>query len=290
MRETHALPPGARAQTARTLLSANGRPLLGFTQGKYRSYLHPVLTPRGFCATAEHPADHPHHAGIWIAADRVSWWPDKGPDEEHTYNFYVDDVFQGRAPGRIVSTGLRLAQKSRDAVQVEQTCLWRGPSEWGARRGRAIAVERRIITVRPAERWNVVDIESMLAPRLGRLRIGPTRHAWFNVRLADAAQSPEARLAQSAHEPGRPPAWMDLSGPIGGGHRVGVALLQLSNADAADWFAATWGIVTVQPFARKAREIPLGETLQLTARFVVHDGDIGRPELDALAAPIPLHP
>jgi len=279
-----ALPSGASAQAPRTLLTADGRPLLGFNQGRFRPYLHPVFTPRGFCATAEHPADHPHHTGIWVAADRVSWWADGGPEEEHTYNFYVDDTFQGRAPGSIDSNVPRMTENSRDSVRVEQTCVWRGPPEWGASRGRAVAVERRTITVHPGERWNVIDMESALEPRLGRLRIGPTRHAWFNARLADAIVASGGRLAVSDHTPGGAPAWIDLSGALGGGHRGGIAMLRLETDSATGWFAKSWGVVTLQPFVHEPRDLPLRNTLRLAARFIVHDEDMNPDDLDSLAS------
>lgn len=282
-RETQTLPPGAYAHPARTLLRADGRALLGFTQGSYRSYLHPVFTPRGFCVTGEHPVDHPHHAGIWIAADRVSWWPNPGPDEEHTYNFYVDEVFQGRAPGRILSTGLELGAGAQNRVEVKESCVWRGPGEWGAPRGREIAREQRSVTVGLAKRWHTIDITSVLTPCGGRLRIGPTRHAWFSGRLADVAVVGGARLSVSRQGENHAPLWIDLSGPAGGGQRVGLAVIRPGDQDPVEWFAKTWGIVTLQPYVHAPEEIPMGETRRQAARFVVHDGDIGAEALDALA-------
>ena len=240
--------------------------------------------PLGFCATAEHPADHPHHAGIWVAAERVSWWSADGPGEEHTYNFYVDDTFQGRAPGSIVSTRLRLAGQSQDSARIQQTCLWRGPREWGATRGRIVAMERQTITVSVAERYNVIDIECALQSRRGRLRIGPTRHAWFNVRLADAVVTSGPRLVRSRHAQDGVPTWMDLTGSAGDGNRVGISVLHRDADHPTGWFAENWGIITLQPFVRAAREIAPGETLHLAARFVVHDGDIDPQELDQLAS------
>ena len=135
MREAIALPPGASARAARALLTHRGEPVLAFAQGPFRPCLHPLLSPAGHCVSAERPADHPHHAGVWIAAERVSWLPAGGPGEAHTYNFYVDEVFQGRAPGRIVETDIAFIEDARGA-RVAQSLEWRGPPEGGAPQGR----------------------------------------------------------------------------------------------------------------------------------------------------------
>ena len=88
------------------LLKHGGRIVLGLTQGRQRPYVYPLTTPAGFPVTSECPADHPHHNSFWIGADHVHCrMPvEGGKFEEYTYNFYVDEVFQGRAPGRLVAT------------------------------------------------------------------------------------------------------------------------------------------------------------------------------------------
>jgi len=98
-----ALPPGAIARTHRQILRHRGRPVLGLTQGRMRPYAYPVFTPAGFTVTSESPADHPHHNSLWIAADHMHARCPVGGDryEEYTYNFYVDETFQGRAPGTL---------------------------------------------------------------------------------------------------------------------------------------------------------------------------------------------
>src|SRR5438552_2940223 len=103
-----ALPKGAWARTHRRTLRKNERPVLAFTQGRCRSYIYPLFTPAGYSVTSECPADHPHHNSFWIAADHVHCRMPvaAGRYEEYTYNFYLDDTFQGRAPGQIVEIGL----------------------------------------------------------------------------------------------------------------------------------------------------------------------------------------
>ena len=75
--------------------------------------------------TTECPADHPHHNSFWIAADHVHCRMPvaHGGYEDYTYNFYVDETFQGRAPGQIVETDIKAEVESGDALCVL-------PSRW----------------------------------------------------------------------------------------------------------------------------------------------------------------
>ena len=56
---------------------ADGHYLAAVQQGKFRPYIHPVITPRGHAVTEIAPADHLHHHGIWFAhedIDGVNFW------------------------------------------------------------------------------------------------------------------------------------------------------------------------------------------------------------------------
>ena len=111
--DTIHLPTGAWARAHRRSLRWRGRDVLALTQGTMRPYIFPLYTPAGFAVTTESPADHPHHNSVWIASDHVHCLvPSAGGIEEYTYNLYVDEVFQGRAPGRI----RRPKKASSDAI------------------------------------------------------------------------------------------------------------------------------------------------------------------------------
>ena len=109
--------------------------VLGLTQGDLRSYVFPLFTPAGHLVTSEAPADHPHHQSVWIGADHVHALvpASEGRVEEYTYNFYINDVFQGRAPGRIAERESSFEERDGAAI-IRQALDWRGPVEWGARR------------------------------------------------------------------------------------------------------------------------------------------------------------
>ena len=284
-RDALALPPGATARTARTVLAHDGQPVLAFTQGPYRPCLHPVFTPAGYPVTAERPADHPHHAGVWIAAERVTWRAAGGPDEAHTYNFYVDEVFQGRAPGHIVERSVEFGQEAGTAC-VAQVLEWRGPGEWGAPEGRAILSERRTTRVTRGGAQTVIDVVSALRAAHGTVTIGPTRHAWFNVRVADrmslggAGTIVDSRGRRGGEAvSGEGAEWVQYAGPVGGGAEASVTVLAAPGSGGA-WFAADWGVLTVGPFRSAAGSIEPGSERSLHYRIVVRDG----PENAAAAA------
>ena len=105
---------------------------------------YPLYTPRGFPVVSEAPADHPHHNAFWIAADHVHCQMPAADNriEEYTYNFYNDDTFQGRAPGRIVaveSTGEATATSLPDPpeARVARTVRMGGTRRDGSPRPRS---------------------------------------------------------------------------------------------------------------------------------------------------------
>jgi hypothetical protein len=274
------LPTGAFAGGGRDVLHWGDRPVCAFTRGSLRPCLHPVWTPAGHVVTAEQPADHPHHRGVWCASDHVALLH-PGPDgiERYDYCFYVDDVFQGRAPGRIVQTALTLSTQDGSTAEVIQRLDWIGPREWGAPEGRRILQERRVTTVRIDESAHVFDIASEVGPTGDiPVALGPTRHAWFNARIADgialcggAAPVDDAGRRGAREIPSSGPAWVDFSGPVGGRAEAGITVQPREPTDQA-WFVFDWGVLTVGPIRGHALEIAPGEMARFACRFIAHDG------------------
>jgi hypothetical protein len=285
------LPAGAWAKTHRRTLGWRGRDILALTQGRRRAYVYPLYTPAGFAVTTESPADHPHHNSLWIASDHLHCLvpADAGKIEEYTYNFYVDETFQGRAPGSIRETGLETGETADGAFRIEQALDWVGPVEWAADGGRTVMTERRTLTVRPGEAFHVIDIRSTLTPTDWDVTFGPTRHAFFNFRVAESMRGArggrlidaEGRSGGGAVTGGAA-AWVDYTGPLGGGLVAGIAMGPKAGIDAPAWFATDWGTVTLQPFRHVARKVSRGETLAMAVRLVVHDGALEPGRLDAL--------
>ena len=277
-----ALPKGAWAQSHRLNVRWRGRDLTALSQGAFRAYLFPVYTPAGFAVTSESPLDHPHHNSLWIGADHVNCYLPfaSGAFEEANYNFYVNDIFQGRAPGRILGVGVEAEEIADDHLRLVQTLHWQGPIEWGAPERRTLAVETRTIDIRPGEVANLFDVRSQLRAAEWDLRIGPTRHAYFGLRLTEALRvtngatmiDAEGRAGGGAIS-GEVSDWVDCSGTVAAGRRAGGALFPYPSAQGFPWFVADWGTLTVNPLGSKGCELKQGDVLDFAVRFVVHDGD-----------------
>jgi hypothetical protein len=200
--------------------------------------------------------------------------------EEATYNFFVNETFQGRAPGRIVSVSVESTEVSEDHLRITQTLNWQGPPEWAAPEGRILAVETRTIDIYPGEIANVIDIHSQLRSTEWVIAIGPTRHAYFGVRMTEALRvTSGATLIDSADRcggaeiSGQIADWVDCSGPIAAGRSAGVAVFPYPSVGNESWHVTDWGILLVNPLRQAGRTINQNEVLDLAVRVVVHDGD-----------------
>lgn len=288
-----ALPRGAWAKTHRMRLTWKGRTVLALTQGDFRSYVYPLMTPAGHCVTSERPADHPHHASMWIGSDHVhALMPAAGGTiEEYTYNFYVDEVFQGRAPGRIIETSCDGRDLGDGRFEIAQQLEWRGPVEWAASAGRIIALESRATTVQPGDTRHRIDVRSQIRGGDWALRLGPTRHAYFNVRVADSmivanggTVRDEAGREGDDAVSGEGARWVDFTGDVGGGARAGITVIPHDLPGRTPfWFVADWGVVTVGPFRATALDLARDESFTSRHTVLVHDGEADEEEAGSIA-------
>jgi Methane oxygenase PmoA len=285
-----ALPQGAWARTHRRYLRSSGRLVLGLTQGDFRSYVFPLFTPAGHLVTSEAPADHPHHQSLWIGADHVHALvpASEGQTEEYTYNFYINDVFHGRAPGRIVERACSFEIGAGGAAVIRQELDWQGPAEWAAPAGRQILREERVLLIERTDDATILRIRSTLRPGLWPVRLGPTRHAYFNARVGESMQMLAG--GRALDERGNPisdtqtpaVAWVDYVGPVGHAREAGVALMPLDAQDEGWWFVSDWGVMTWGPFRHHPRALDADHTVTQEACVIAHDGDIGPGRLRAL--------
>lgn len=285
------LAQGAWAASHRLGVRWRGRRILSLSQGPYRPYLYPVFTPAGFAVTSESPADHPHHSSIWVALDRVRCRFPYSSDEteEGTYNFYVNGTFQGRAPGRILTTGVESEELAPDHLRIQLNLQWRGPEEWAASEGRVLLTETRTLDIRPGERANRIDVRSRLQAGQWGLELGPTRHGLFGVRLIEALTVTHGgRLLDSeGREGGRDISresadWVDGSGTLGRGVRAGVALFPHSSTAGHPWYVTDWGTLTINPMASRVWSLEPGQNVEFGLRVAVHDGDAREAQVGEL--------
>lgn len=285
-----ALPQGAWARTQRRYLFHDGRLVLGISQGDFRSYVFPLFTPAGQLVTSEAPADHPHHQSVWIGADHVHARvpASEGQTEEYTYNFYVNEVFQGRAPGSIAERACSFEITASGAALIRQQLDWQGPAEWAAPGGRQILREERVLLVEQTDDATTIRLRSTLRPGRWPVQLGPTRHAYFNARVAESMQVQaggrmlDERGVPIADRQTPSAAWIDCVGPVGGGQEAGIALMPLTDQDEGSWFVADWGVMTWGPFRRRLRALDAGAALTLECCVIAHDGDVGPVRLGEL--------
>lgn len=291
--EVLSLPRGAWARTERRVLRWRDRVIVGFTTGAFRPYLFPVYSPSGTLVTTESPADHPHHSSLWIGADHVHALVPAadGAHESYAYNFYVNEVFQGRAPGRIVEDAIHGMQIDARRYRVTQALRWQGPIEWAAPEGRTLLRETRTVDVCVEREQHVIDVASTLNPQQWAVTLGPTRHAFFNFRVAEPMRVLSGGRLRGAGDldgasvlAGSSARWVDCSGPVGNGRRAGVALGMTVPRDHCWWYASDWGVATVGTFRHAPLSVPQEGSVRFCARYVVHDGDPDAAALDALYA------
>jgi hypothetical protein len=283
------LPRGAVARARRVNVTWRGKAILGLSQGDYRNYIYPLFSPAGVLLTAEAPIDHPHHQSVTIGADHVNCYLPYSDNklEEANYSFYVNYIFQGRAPGRIAGVSLDAEELAIDHLRLVQRLQWQGPEEWGAPSRRIVAEETRTIDIHPGDTSNILDIRSELRPAQCEIRIGPTRHAYLTVRMAEGlrvldggAVVDSAGRRGSEAITGHQADWVDASGAASGGGRAGVAVLHRTAATGAAWGVADYGTITVNPFLTKARALRIGEVIDFGARLLAHDGAIEETGLE----------
>jgi hypothetical protein len=288
-----ALPRGAWAKTHRQRLRWGGRTILALTQGEFRSYTYPLVTPSGYCVTSESPADHPHHSSLWIAADHVhALMPAAGgTTEEYTYNFYVNEIFQGRAPGRILEKTASGRSLDGNRFEIVQELEWRGPSEWAAASGRCLLLERRVLAINAGQGRHRIDVTSELTARDFAIRLGPTRHAYFNIRVADCmiaanggvVKDDRGRSGGTAVS-GEGARWVDFTGPVGGDKAAGITIIPHPNLERPPyWFVADWGVVTVGPFRAEPLQLKKGQPFSSRHTILVHDGEADIAEVERIA-------
>ena len=282
---------GARAASHRLGVRWRGKRILSLSQGPYRPYLYPVFTPAGFAVTSESPADHPHHNSIWVALDRVRCLFPYSSDEieKGTYNFYVNETFQGRAPGRILTTAVESEELAPDHLRIVLTLQWRGPAEWGAPEGRVLLAEIRTLDIRPGEGANLIDVRSRLQAGQWGLNLGPTRHGLFGVRLIEAlsvthgGQLVDSEGREGGREISREKAdWVDGSGTLGRGVRAGVSLFPHPSTAGYPWYVTDWGTLTLNPMAELLWSLGPGDGVEFGIRVVVHDGGAGEARVGEL--------
>ena len=282
-----ALPTGAWAGAHRRTLRHGDKPILALTQGKHRNYVYPLFTPQGLRGDVGASGGPSAPQLVLVRGGPSSTAACRSTHGKGLRGLHLQPLSQRDLPGPRAGPHRRDAPTTGaaegDAFRITQTLDWRGPAEWAAPDGRLAARETRTLRVARQRDAHVIDVESRLAAVDWDFTLGPTRHAYFNVRVADSmivglggvVRDDKGRSGGEAVS-GADARWIDFSGPVGGGQVAGIAVFP-DPRDHADisWFVADWGVVTVGPFRLKQALVRRGEHLRARYRVLVHDGDAG---------------
>jgi hypothetical protein len=276
-----ASPYETTCHTRRLKVSWHDRPIIALSQGVSRAYIYPVFTPAGMPVTAEAPVDHPHHQSITVGTDYFDLYggpTDKVPGAN--YNFYMDENYRGRAPGKILSRSIDSTEVAENHLRLVQGLEWLGPPEFANPDGALLAGEKRTIDIYPGDVANIIDIRSRLVPIKGDIIIGRTVHGYFVIRMADGLRPVDggtlidsAGRTGAARIRGQLADWVDCSGNATRGHKAGVALFPDPAFWDIPWHLSDWGFMMVNPFQIEARRVSKGDAVESFVRIVAHDGD-----------------
>ena len=285
------VPQSAEDQATRLLeVSWNGRLITGLNQAAYRSYIFPVMSPAGVAVTAERSAsDHPWHQSVTIGTDHFYTYQGRGGErcEDPPIHFYWDWPFQGRDAGRIVSAAHdEVTELDERHLRITQRLRWQSPEQWGDPPFRRILAEEiRTIHVYPGDTANVIDVRSQLRPTEWDLRLGPCRHAYFTIRVADhlrvtdkIGQKIGGTLTGAGRRVGEKELrwqlsdWIDYSGPDARGRVAGVAVAQFPSMGNMPWYLVDYGSIRVNAHRMAARCLKRGDTMDVAIRVIAHDG------------------
>lgn len=272
-------------------VSWKDRPVTGLFQSSRRCYVYPAMTPAGVCVTNERPtSDHAFHQSVTVGNDYFFTYQTSnvGRFEDPGICFYTNEEdMRGRGEGRIVAT------VHNECTEVSETRLefivrmqWQGPEEgYAPKYRRVVGEEMRTVNVYPGETANVIDVRSQLRPTDRDIRLGPSRHGYFTVRVADHLRVVDpngerqgGRLIDSEGRENEEVCWqhadwVDYYGTDEQGRTAGIAVFQFPTLRNSAWYAATYGTIRVNPFRKGATFVNRSEEVDLGIRVVAHDGD-----------------
>ena len=281
-------------------VSWKGKLVTGFNQSSRRCYVYPVMTPSGVPVTNERPtSDHPFHQSITVGNDYFFTYQTSaaGRFEDPGMCFYTNEPdMRGRGEGRIVAmTHNECTEFNEDHLEFIVRMQWQGPEQgYAPKYRRVVGEEMRTISVFPGDVANIIDVRSQLRPTEWDIRLGPSRHGYFTIRVADylrvADRNGVRQDGSLVDSEGRRDDdvgwqhadWIDYYGTDSQGRTAGIAVFQFPSMGNVAWYAGDYGSIRVNPFRKGATYVSRGEEVDLAVRVVAHDGDpyeAGVPDL-----------
>ena len=252
---------------------ADGHYLAAVQQGKFRPYIHPVITPGGHAVTQIAPADHLHHHGIWFAhedIDGVNFW---APESRWTHPI----------PRMLVTaTDIEIGA---DGVTFRQDV------DWLDGEGSMRMQDSRVIVIGERPDHTLVDVAVTVRAGEHAIRMGQTKEAGLAVRVADQIDVLDGgRITNSNGQVNEAETfdqiadWVDYSGPISRTETAGIAIFPHPGSDGIPWFTRDYGPLYVSPWRHQEITLEPGQTRTVGARFAAHDGSCDEADVAGLYA------
>ena len=263
-----------------------------------KPFAFPLYAPGGVNLLDYAPADHPHHKGMWVAADEVTLLD--GPDS------IVAGPFKHWAENGLISTAVYDPAEvgpppaGPGAPPLTDAVRWRFENEWLRPRttpgdgGAAVLREETAVTAY-ADGLTTYDVTLLPVENLKRpltTEIHDTKEGFLGLRVAPwlTVKNGSGRIENSEGDVGENLCWgaranwCDYSGPAPGtGETVGVALLDHpGNVRGARFHVRAYGLMAISPFGPHAYtdgaepEAPVtvpADGLRLRYAAFVHAGD-----------------
>lgn len=245
--------------------------------------LHPLYGPAGAMLTRAFPLDgppaetndHEHHQSVWTAHGDVNG-----------INFWHLKEGHGLVKQRACQTAC-----APSAGRISATLDWCDAS------GKKVLEEQRTITFwSTPETARIIDFDAVFRATEGDVKFGDTKEGGLlAVRLADSMRekqkgdAPPGKIVNAEGAVGekeawgKPAAWCDYSGPVGG-VIAGVALLAHPNnpLHPMPWHVRSYGLMTANPFGLSdfakdkaidgSKTLKQGQSWRMRFRLLAHAG------------------
>lgn len=241
-----------------------------FTSYKFDSaqkypYFWPVNGPAsGKSVTTETSEPYPHHHSLFFGCDRVNGG-----------NYWQEE----NARGQILSSGPRLLVPEGAYVLFTDRCLWSRPG------AESVFEDRRCFLIHAPDKDTRIIDTTIRLKALVDVTILQTNHALFSARMVPALSvtaggtlvNAEGKTAEKGTF-GQNSPWCDYFGKRDG-MTEGLAIFQAPTNPwyPCQWFTRDYGFFSPTPmwWLKDGRmEIPKGQTITLTYRVIVHNGDV----------------
>ncbi|MGC8743727.1 MAG: PmoA family protein [Verrucomicrobiia bacterium] len=227
-------------------------------------YIYPLIGPKsGISLTTESALPWYHHRSIFFGCDRVNG----------------DDYWsQELDKGKIVSSGPKVVELSKQNLQIFDRCLWRSPKNEVV-----MSDERKINFIFPSESFYFLDWEITLNAEVD-VTIQKTNHSLFALRAAPDITPAEGGSLQNSQGDsgekntfGKTSPWCAFYGKRKHSDCVeGIALLDHPKNPWAPtrWFTRDYGFISPTPlnFIEKPLSIRKGDSLKFKYRLIAFSG------------------